>query len=201
MQSSQLVLASASPHRRELLERLALDFTVEPAEIDESVEPGESALDYVTRLARQKAQALARPGVVVIGADTAVVLDTEILGKPTDDADARRMLRRLSGRSHEVITGLSVVVTEDDDGRRTVAGAEVSHVHVDKSADTWADWYVETGEPYDKAGGYALQGAAALFADRVEGSVTNVIGLPLPLLDQLFAELGLELLAFRGEPQ
>jgi septum formation protein len=197
MSPLRLVLASGSPRRRELLERLALDFTIEPADIDESTRPGEAAGDYVARLAHEKAAAVSRPGTVVLAADTSVVVDGEILGKPVDGTDASAMLDLLSGRSHTVVTGVSVR-RHPADGPATGADAvEETTVHVDVIGPARAAWYVGTDEPHDKAGAYALQGAAALFADRVEGSVSNVIGLPLPLVDRLFRELGLDLLAYR----
>ncbi len=199
MDRLRLVLASASPRRRELLGRLDLAFSVEPAEIDESTRPGEVASDYVCRLARSKAAAMARPGTIVIGADTAVVLDGIILGKPTDPADNAAMLRQLAGRSHEVITGIAVMATADTGRDHETHGTERSTVTFDAVSDARIAWYTNSAEPADKAGGYALQGAGALFADRVDGSVSNVIGLPLPLLDRLCSELGVDLLSFRRD--
>ena len=197
MSSLRLVLASGSPRRRELLERLALDFGAEPADIDESTRPGETAPVYVARLAREKAAAVSRPGTVVLAADTSVVVDGEILGKPRDEADAAAMLQRLSGRSHTVVTGVCVRLHPDDGPATDADAVEATTVHVDAIEASRAAWYVGTDEPHDKAGAYALQGAAALFADRVEGSVSNVIGLPLPLVDRLFRQLGLDLLDHR----
>ena len=128
------------------------------------------------------------------------MLDGAILGKPRDPQDGATMLRQLAGRSHEVITGLAVVATADDGSDREAYGTERSTVTFDGLSDARIGWYANTAEPADKAGGYALQGAGALFADRVDGSVSNVIGLPLPLLDRLCRELDVDLLSFRSDP-
>ena len=189
----RLVLASGSPRRREMLERLGLDATVRPAEVDESPLAGEEPEAYVRRLASAKARARAAPGTVTIGADTTVVLDGQIVGKPGDRAEARAMLGALSGRCHEVLTAVAVIA----DGTREAAGVERSTVALAPVDEARVGWYTSLEEPYDKAGGYALQGAGSLFADRVEGSISNVIGLPLPLLDRLFSQLGIDLLDFR----
>lgn len=194
----QLVLASASPRRREILGRLTDDFTVHPTDVDETPRPGERAVDYVVRLAEEKAHAAASPGTAVIGADTSVVLDGEILGKPIDRADAARMLHRLAGRSHEVVTGIAVVVSDTDGRASTVSGHERSEVEVAEISDTTVQWYVATGEADDKAGSYGLQGAGGLFADHVRGSVSNVIGLPMARLHELCAAAGVDLLGRGG---
>lgn len=195
MKPRRLVLASGSPRRRELLARLGLLFVVAPPDVDESLHPGEDAASYVRRLALAKTEAVTDADAAVIAADTAVVLDGEILGKPTDEAHGRQMIGRLAGRAHEVVTGVAVRVVAGD---VSVAGTESTIVHLDEVNTERAGWYAASGEGADKAGGYALQGAAALFADRVEGSVTNVVGLPLPLLDRLCAQLDVDLLSFRG---
>ena len=192
----RLVLASGSPRRREMLERLGLDATVRPAEVDESPLAGEEPEAYVRRLASAKARARAAPGTVTIGADTTVVLDGQIVGKPGDRAEARAMLGALSGRCHEVLTAVAVIAG----GTREAAGVERSTVALAPVDEARVGWYTSLEEPYDKAGGYALQGAGSLFADRVEGSISNVIGLPLPLLDRLFSQLGIDLLDFRRRP-
>ena len=192
----RLVLASGSPRRREMLERLGLDATVRPAEVDESPLAGEEPEAYVRRLASAKARARAAPGTVTIGADTTVVLDGQIVGKPRDRAEARAMLGALSGRCHEVLTAVAVIA----DGTREAAAVERSTVALAPVDEARVGWYTSLEEPYDKAGGYALQGAGSLFADRVEGSISNVIGLPLPLLDRLFSQLGIDLLDFRRRP-
>ena len=192
----RLVLASGSPRRREMLERLGLDATVRPAEVDESPLAREEPEAYVRRLASAKARARAAPGTVTIGADTTVVLDGQIVGKPRDRAEARAMLGALSGRCHEVLTAVAVIA----DGTREAAAVERSTVELAPVDEARVGWYTSLEEPYDKAGGYALQGAGSLFADRVEGSISNVIGLPLPLLDRLFSQLGIDLLDFRRRP-
>jgi septum formation protein len=183
---ARLILASASPRRRELLTQAGFSFTVKAADIDESVLPGEDPEAYVTRLAREKAQAVFRlegrvtsdegrgDDVVVLGADTTVVLDGEILGKPVDKADAARMLRALSGRTHRVITGVAVVT-----GRGVEVAAEVTEVRFCELSDTEIAAYVETGEPMDKAGAYGIQGRAGKWIPRIEGCYFNVVGLPL----------------------
>ena len=175
---ARLILASASPRRRELLTQAGFSFTVYPADVDESVRRGEGPTAYVTRLAREKAQvvfdAIGDAEAVVLGADTTVVLDGEILGKPVDKADAVRMLRGLSGRTHRVITGLAVVTA-----RGTEAGAEVTEVWFRELSDAEIVAYVETGEPMDKAGAYGIQGRAGKWIPRIEGCYFNVVGLPL----------------------
>jgi nucleoside triphosphate pyrophosphatase len=174
----ELVLASASPRRRELLAGAGLDFAVVPADIDETPLPGERPADYVARLSAQKAQAVAQPGQIVIAADTTVEVDGAILEKPVDRADARRMLRLLSGRAHRCHTGVSVrsALAGEPTLATQVVTTEVVFVEL---TDVMIDWYLDTGEADDKAGAYGIQGAAGAFVERVEGSVTNVIGLPL----------------------
>jgi septum formation protein len=185
----EFVLASASPRRLELLGRLGLLPAVVPAGIDESPLPEEAPHRYVERIAAQKATAVAagRPGSVVLGADTAVVLDGRPVGKPDCTAEALAMLERHSGRSHLVLTAVAVVGT---DGQLHVAtGSAV--VEMAASTDEERRWYVETGEPLDKAGAYAVQGAGAVFVNRVDGDPTTVIGLPLRLTVGLLRGAGL----------
>jgi septum formation protein len=183
------VLASGSPRRRELLERLGLEFDVVPADIDESVRPGEGAIAYVERLAKEKAAAVGGDREVVIAADTTVEIDGEILGKPNDADDARRMLGRLSGRTHRVHTGVAV---RHDGATRT--GSATTFVEMAPLGQGTIEWYLATGEPFDKAGAYALQGTGAVLVHKVTGSVTNVVGLPLTLLLELARQQGVELL-------
>lgn len=173
----ELVLASASPRRAELLDRVGLTFRVVPAHVDESVLPGETADAYVVRVATDKAMAVGAgaPGAVVLAADTSVVLDGEALGKPTDSAHALELLGRLSGRSHRVLSAV-VVVDTDAVVHTTLAGATVTMAQL--GAEELA-WYVDSAEPMDKAGAYALQGRGAALVERVEGDPTTVIGLPL----------------------
>jgi septum formation protein len=179
-----LVLASASPRRRELLAQAGFTFTVTPASIPEDPRPGENPVAYVTRLAREKAEAVyarlkpEQKPVVVLGADTTVVAPNgEILEKPADAADAARMLRLLSGATHQVITGVAVVSSS---GVETAA--EVTHVTMLTLSDEEIAAYIATGEPMDKAGAYAIQGRAARWIPRIHGCYFNVVGLPLALV-------------------
>jgi septum formation protein len=183
----RLVLASQSPRRRELLAQLGISLEVRPAHADESVRPGEPPRDYVLRVAREKARAVA--GDLVLAADTAVVLGVEVLGKPADGADARRMLEALSGTEHEVLTAVCVRRTDalelDAIAATTVRFARLSSAEI--------DWYVGTGEPLDKAGAYAIQGAGGAFVLSVSGSVSNVVGLPLAETADLLRRAGFPL--------
>lgn len=185
----RLVLASASPRRRALLSLLMTDFDVVPAEIDETARLDESPGALVSRLARSKMQVIAArmPDCCVLGSDTEVVLEDCCLGKPIDPADARRMLTLLSGRTHEV---LSAVALGMPDGRVFEAVAR-SRVRFEPMAEGWIRTYVASGEPMDKAGGYALQGAAAGYIEQVEGSDSAVVGLPLPQTARMLARAGL----------
>ena len=186
----RVVLASASPRRSELLTQLGLSFVVMPTDIDETERPGEDPVSYVHRLAIEKALAAdVGDDVVVIAADTTVDVDGVILAKPVDDVDARRMLRLLSGRTHHVHTGIAVRHMG-----RVVSGVDTTLVQMVTLDESVLSWYLSTGEPYGKAGAYAIQGAAALLIEGVQGSVTNVIGLPLTLLDELLATSGVSLL-------
>jgi septum formation protein len=180
----RLVLASASPRRSELLRSVGLDFDVMPADIDESVRPGEAPSDYVARLSREKAAAVGERldgAAVVVAADTTVDVDGRILEKPLDDGDARQMLRLLSGRTHLVHTGVTTLSFGVGSGRTGSAMTVVveTAVRFVELTDRAIDWYLSTGEHVGKAGAYGIQGAAAALVERVDGSVTNVIGLPL----------------------
>lgn len=190
---SKLILASASPRRRELLEQAGYSFEVRPAHINEDARSGEDPIAYVTRLAREKAECVwqqARDSVV-LGADTTVVVDGEMLAKPADADDARRMLRMLSGRTHRVITGVAVVRSETKGAEAAEpfveVAAEVTAVKFLTLSDAEIDAYVATGEPMDKAGGYAIQGRAARWIPRIEGCYFNVVGLPLALVSTMLA--------------
>jgi septum formation protein len=175
-----LVLASQSPRRSEILRLAGIPFTVRVADVDESVLPGENPSVYVRRLAEAKARAVAAaPGETVLGADTTVVIDGEILAKPADPADAQRMLALLSGRRHEVLTGICLLRSaeaECDCATTAVVFAPLSEREI-------AD-YVASGEPMDKAGAYAIQGLASKFVERIEGDYFNVMGLPVALVYQ-----------------
>ena len=172
-----LILASASPRRAELLRNAGIEFRVVPPDVPEIRRPLELPLDYCRRLATEKAQAIAPqyPGDAVLGADTIVVIDGEILGKPADADEARAMLRRLSGRVHEVMTGVCLVI----EGRQIVE-AETTRVHMTEISEEEIEAYVRDGEPMDKAGAYAIQGIASRWIPRVEGCYFNVVGLPMP---------------------
>ncbi|HVG53992.1 MAG TPA: Maf family protein [Vicinamibacterales bacterium] len=181
--SGRLVLASASPRRAELLRAAGIDFEVAAANVDETPLPGETAREHVARLAEAKARAVhARDGErIVLAADTVVVVDSQILGKPVDDADAKRMLSLLSARTHEVLTAVSVF----HPGEIVDTRVEVTSVEFTRLSDADIEWYVGTGEPLDKAGAYAVQGLASRFIPRIEGSYSNVVGLPIALVYQM----------------
>ena len=190
----KLILASASPRRAKILRNAGFDFEILPTEVDESVRRRESAAEYVRRLAEEKARAAAhrlaakfqRDSAVIIAADTTVVLDEKILGKPTSLEDARAMLRRLSGRTHEVLTGLAVLPLPGRDAEIAVEStrvtfARMTHREIEK--------YIASGEPFDKAGAYAIQGRCGRFITRIEGCYFNVMGLPLARLYSILCEI------------
>lgn len=212
----RLVLASASPRRAELLTAAGFSFEVCVTDVDERVLDGELPHAYVRRLATEKARWVFRGlaqnrklqpdrggssadavrtdrsgtnqdggDVLILGADTAVIVDAEILGKPVDEVEAERMLRRLSGRTHVVMTGLSVVW-----GRNQVDAVEETLVFVDTLSDQQIEWYLASGEGQDKAGGYAIQGLASRFIPRIEGSYSNVVGLPIARVAELISRFG-----------
>jgi septum formation protein len=191
----RVVLASQSPRRRELLASVGVSVEVRPSATDESVLPGESPDAYVRRLAREKAEAVpAEAGELVLAADTAVVLGREILGKPRDDADAHRMLRALSGSTHVVLTGVHARVhPASGAGSRSETIAVSSAVRFISLSEERIAWYVATGEPLDKAGAYAVQGAGGSLVRGIAGSVSNVVGLPLAETLALLGRLGLVL--------
>lgn len=185
----RLVLASASPRRAAILTGLGVPFRVVPAHIDESMRPGEDGAALAERLAREKAQAVAaRESLPVLAADTVVVNGTAVLGKPESEADARRMLRDLSGRTHEVVTAVCLVASG------VVRGAvDRTAVTFGRLSDGEIDWYVATGEPMDKAGAYHVDGRAGLFITAVAGSPSNVAGLPIHVVYRLAGEASLKL--------
>jgi septum formation protein len=189
-----LVLASGSPRRAELLARLGLAPVVRPSDVDETPRPGEHADALVARLAAAKAVASAALGdggdEVVLAADTEVTLDGEVLGKPRDRDDAARMLHQLAGRTHEVVTGIAVVR-----GPVSAVTRVSTRVTFRDLTDAEVSWYLATGEPDDKAGAYGLQGAGAVLISRIDGSDTNVIGLPLAESVELLRDIGFDALA------
>ncbi len=185
-----IVLASGSPRRRELLEQLGLAFTLAAPDVDESPLPGESPIAYVGRVAIDKVNAILVPDSLVIAADTTVELDGQIIAKPVDIDDARAMLRRQSGRTQRVHTGVALKL-----GDRLVTTTVTSLVKFVALTDETIEWYLTTGEPLDKAGAYAIQGAGSVLVESVEGSVSNIIGLPLHKVLELAAELGVDLLS------
>ena len=189
----RLILASASPRRAELLRAAGFGFDIYPVEIDERLRPGERPDHAAARLAETKAQAAAahHADAVVLGADTLVVVEGEPMGKPADHGDAKRMLRRLSGRTHHVLTGVSI-----GSAGRFVTHVETTRVTMSELADEEIEWYVATGEPRDKAGAYAVQGLASRFVSGIDGSYSNVVGLPVSVVYTLFKQLGYVILGY-----
>jgi septum formation protein len=191
-----LILASASPRRQELLRNAGIPFSVQPADIDETPHAGESPRDCAERLAEEKAVVISKkcPRDFVLGADTIVVVDETVLGKPRDVDDALRILRLLSGRAHIVITGVCLVEPAAS-GQLPVASkittaSETTQVTFCKLSDDEIREYVATGEPMDKAGAYAIQGAASRWIPRIEGDHSNVVGLPVALVYRMLRERG-----------
>ncbi len=192
-----LVLASASPRRQELLRNAGIPFSVFPANISEAPLPGENPRHCAERLAREKAHATLRehPEKLVLGADTIVVVDGEILGKPRNQADASRMLRLLSGRTHQVITGVCLVGSLRTGNQKLETGfedtrSETTKVTMTGLTDEEIQSYIATGEPMDKAGAYAIQGMASRWIPRIEGDYFNVVGLPMALVQTMLKEHG-----------
>jgi septum formation protein len=192
----RLILASASPRRRELLAQAGYTFEVQPAHVNEDLRPDEDPIAYVVRLAREKAQSVfaeisstspASPPAVVLGADTTVTLDSHILAKPEDAADAARTLRLLSGRTHRVITGVALASAKGIEVAAEVTGVQFLTLSDDEIAA-----YVATGEPMDKAGAYGIQGFAAKWIPRIEGCYFNVVGLPLALVNTMLESARLQ---------
>ena len=186
----QLILASASPRRKELLSLFGVPFAVRVADIDETMDPAAAPFDEVARLSREKALAIPRQAEdVVVAADTIVVLRDRVLGKPRDPAEAKEMLRALSGRDHQVMTGFTVLRGDD-----AVTCTEVTDLHFRELSDREIDRYVASGEPMDKAGAYGIQGGAALFCTHMAGDYYNVMGLPVCRLGQVLRAVAPELM-------
>ena len=186
MTKPRVILASASPRRRELLSLIGIEHEVRPANIDESYLDGETPREHAERLAREKASEIDEPNAVTIGSDTIVVVDGDVLGKPRDRVHAAEMLRRLSGRSHVVMTGVAVRWRG-----KLVSGLEEVGVTFRALTDEEIERYIDTGEPMDKAGAYGIQGFGATIVDRVDGDYFAVMGLALNRLVRLFGRLGL----------
>jgi septum formation protein len=187
----RLVLGSASPRRAELLKSAGFDFEVRVADVDEQIRPREQPEQYVRRLAQAKSAAVHElvggrisPWIITLGADTAVVVDGEVLGKPADDGEAGAMLERLSGRDHDVLTGVSL-----RRGLQEVGGIERTVVSMVVLSNQEIAWHVQSGEGRDKAGAYAIQGLASRFTRKICGSYSNVVGLPIPLVYELIRKL------------
>ncbi len=180
MNLPEIVLASASPRRSELLRAAGINFTIRVANVDETQLPNEAPHAYVARLAQTKAVAVAQADELVLGADTTVVIGDEIAGKPIDIEDAKRILQMLSGNWHEVLTGVSLV--RNSDIQTEVAVTRVKFIAMSEAE---IDWYAASGEPDDKAGAYAIQGLASRFVERIEGSYSNVVGLPIETVYRL----------------
>jgi len=184
----QLILASQSPRRQQLLQLLQVTFTVRPADIDEAMDPTRPPQTEVARVSKLKAEATTRnPGDVVIAADTIVVLRDRVLGKPADKSEAIGMLRALSGRDHQVMTGITVLRDE-----KTITHTEITDVHFRPLTEEEILRYVETGEPMDKAGAYGIQGFAAPFVEGIRGDYYNVMGLPVCRLEQMLRQIAPE---------
>ena len=206
IQLPKLVLASQSPRRAEILTAVGWEFEKQTADVDETELPGEKPEDYVQRLAKEKAEAVAKnyENALVLGADTIVVIDEKIIGKPKDFADARRMLQILSGNWHEVLTGVALVKKEKKKKRKEVkeknrksqitnhkcfVGLQKTRVKFAEINDAEIEFLVEKGEPLDKAGAYAVQAQAALFIEKIEGDYWNVVGLPINLVFNLVSKI------------
>jgi septum formation protein len=181
-----LILASSSPRRRELLSLIGLSYEVLPADVDETLQPGEIPWAYAERLARSKARKSAMPGAVSVGSDTIVVVDGDVLGKPRDERYAAAMLRRLSGRAHTVMTAIAVAYEGAISSEVVKVGVRFRPLTEDEIMD-----YIRTGEPMDKAGAYGIQGFGATIVDGVDGDYFAVMGLPLNRLVRLFESVGL----------
>jgi len=186
----EVILASQSPRRKELMGLFHIPFSIQVSDADETMDPGVSAAEAVAQVSRRKAEAVTRGSDdVVIAADTIVVCDGQILGKPRDEADASRMLHLLSGRDHQVMTGMTVLR-----GQRSLTCTEITDIHFRDLTDREISAYIATKEPMDKAGSYGIQGGAALFAQRLVGDYYNVMGLPVCRLGQLLREIAPEIM-------
>ncbi len=188
--SAQIILASGSPRRRELLESIGMEFTIRTSNVPEERQPNEPVRSYVERLASEKARAVATesPDSWVVAADTVVYLDDLVLEKPLDEDDAVKMLEKLAGRTHTVFSGVALVRAAS---RSSIVESVRTQVTIAPLERRTIEWYVATGEPMDKAGAYAIQGKGSMFVERVEGSYTNVVGLPIPTLFRMMTSAGI----------
>jgi septum formation protein len=188
--TEKLILASKSPRRSELLRAAGWLFEAVPADIDETLRDSETPVDYVKRLAIEKAEAVARrvPTGLILAADTTVVIDDHILGQPIDDEDARRMLKLLNGSWHEVLTGVALI--RAGQAESPVSDCERTRVKFAQMSDEEIDWYVSTGEPRGKAGAYGIQGRASVFIEEIQGDYFNIVGLPLRLVYEMLNASG-----------
>ncbi|HMG33896.1 MAG TPA: Maf family protein [Blastocatellia bacterium] len=195
---NKIILASSSPRRAEILQKLGVEFEILPSKVSERPHPNEAPPDYITRISRAKVVSVARTCErgLVIGADTVVVLKGTLLGKPQDKEDAARMLRELSGNWHAVMTGIALY---DVETRKEVADYEKTLVRFAKLSEEEIEWYVNTGEPMDKAGAYGIQGFGGVFVEEIAGNYFNVVGLPIPLLYRLARRLGYSLLSVESQ--
>ncbi|MGQ0848697.1 MAG: Maf family protein [Actinomycetota bacterium] len=193
--TERLLLASGSPRRADLLRSLGLNFLQVEPDVDELRRPGEEPHDYVERLARAKASACADLGLVVIGADTTVVMDGKVFGKPVHPDEATSMLRRLAGSTHEVLTGVAIARVKEE--VEIVSAVESTLVRFLPMTEEEIVDYVATGEPMDKAGAYDLTGIGAMFVEAIHGSPSSVVGIPLHLVARLMRAIGHDLLSFR----
>ena len=189
MITEKLILASKSPRRSELLRAVGWSFESSPADINETRRNNEAAVDYVKRLAIEKAEAVAArfSSGLILAADTTVVVDDHILGQPADDEDARSMLKLLNGRWHEVLTGVALLRAGEGNG--AVADYESTRVKFSEMSNEEIDWYVSTGEPQGKAGAYGIQGRASILIEKIEGDYFNIVGLPLRLVYELIRQI------------
>lgn len=196
----RVILASASPRRFDLLKQIGLDVESVPSNISERPHPDEAPADYITRIARAKVITVARQRRegLVLAADTIVVIDGRLLGKPDSEDSARKMLRQLSGKWHAVMTGVALY---DADSRREAADYSKTLVKFATLTDEEIDWYVASGEPMDKAGAYGIQGIGGLFVEEIAGNYYNVVGLPIPLVYRLARQLGYSLLQVAAAPR
>ena len=194
---SRIILASASPRRAELLKQIGVEFESVISNVEEWPLPDEAPPDYITRIARAKVVAVARQrdSGLVIGADTVVVLEGRLIGKPDTETEAKNLLRQLSGRWHAVMTGVALY---DIESRNEVADYDKTLVKFAQLSDREIDWYVKTNEPLDKAGAYGIQGLGGLFVDEIAGNYYNVVGLPIPLVYRLARRLGYSFLELQN---